>query len=129
MRIGFTGHRDCVTTDAELDRIAAMYPGAVWVHGGAIGFDTQVDKYAKAHGLPEPEVIRPEYKKYDPMVAPIMRNYVIVDTCDALIVCYDGWRLSGGTYRTKKYAQAKGKIIHDVICLPLPKPIGKMIRV
>lgn len=43
-RIGFTGHRDRHTDESGLDRIAATWPGAVWVHGGAIRRHIQNDE-------------------------------------------------------------------------------------
>jgi hypothetical protein len=119
MNIGFTGHRDCHTTEAELDKIANLYHGALWVHGGALGFDTQVDEYAKAHKIGY-YTIRPDYQTYAPHVAPIMRNYQIVNFVDLLVVCWDA-RQSGGTYRTQRYARSKGKPIIMVACISLPK--------
>lgn len=118
MRIGFTGYRDCRTTESELDRIAAMYPGAVWVHGDAKdGFDAQVRAYAEMHGIkhdPHP----PEYNKYPRKVAPHVRNRQIVNTSLLLVACYDGTRTTGGTYTTAEYAKTKGKHVEYVACVP-----------
>ena len=47
MKIGFTGHRDKMVYEHTLNHIASKYPGATWVHGGAKGFDSQVENYAK----------------------------------------------------------------------------------
>jgi len=116
MNIGFTGHRDKVTHIHELASLLARYPGALWIHGGAAGFDTQVNDFAKLYGL-TPKVIRPEYNKYPVKVAPIMRNYVIVDMADLLVACWDG-RTYGGTWRTIEYAKSKGKQI--VYVTPTP---------
>lgn len=63
MIITFTGHRNRLANEADLDRIAALYPGATWVHGGAEGFDSQVDAYARRYGIPC-EVVRPDYKQF-----------------------------------------------------------------
>jgi hypothetical protein len=116
MRIGFTGHRNRHTDESELDRIAAMYPGAVWVHDDAkSGFDAQVKAYAIAHGIEQAPIL-PDYKKYLDKVAPIMRNYQIVDTTERLIACYDGVRQKGGTFYTVDYAQRHGKPIIFVVC-------------
>ena len=104
--IGFTGHRDAVCQEIELDEIARLFPGATWIHGGAPGFDTQVDEYAKAHGMPY-EKLRPDYKRYDPKVAPLRRNDVIVERANVLVACYDG-RNRGGTYYTVAKAKEKG---------------------
>lgn len=117
MRIGFTGHRDRHTDESELDRIATAHPGGVWVHGGAIGFDTQVDEYAKAHKLPKPVVMKPEYDKYPAYVAPLLRNEDIVDTTSILVACFDN-RKRGGTVHTINYAKRQGKPAIYVTCIP-----------
>lgn len=59
MNIGFTGHRNKITDPDELRQLETDYPGATWIHGGAIGFDTQVNTVAlehlATHGLPVPK--------------------------------------------------------------------------
>jgi hypothetical protein len=110
--IAFTGHRDRNTTREALDNIMHLHPGATWVHGGAIGFDTQVAEYARAHGIPT-VVIRPDYKKFAdrPKYAPLARNKEIVDMSMCLYACYDG-RNVGGTKFTVNYAKEKGKLVY-----------------
>jgi hypothetical protein len=44
MLIVFTGHRDRTASAADIHAIEAQYPGAVWMHGGAKGFDTQAHR-------------------------------------------------------------------------------------
>ncbi len=39
--ISFTGHRDKQCDEADLSALWKEFPGAVWVTGGAIGFDRQ----------------------------------------------------------------------------------------
>ena len=121
-RIGFTGHRDCVTDSFELAFIHGAFPGAIWVHGAAkSGFDKQVDDYAKAHGI-ERDPMPPEYDKYPPRVAPIMRNKKIVDSgIDILYACWDG-RQRGGTFQTKNYAIDRGVQVVYVDCRPQDAP-------
>ena len=109
MMIAFTGHRDRQITTDELEQIAAAHPGATWVHGGARGFDSQVETYARARGIPT-VVIRPDYKKLG-KPAPLILNRKIVDMADALYACYDG-RQTGGTLYTLRYAQKRGKPVH-----------------
>jgi len=46
--IAFTGHRDKQTEEEFFDWIPK---NALWVHGGAIGFDTQFQQYAFGDGL------------------------------------------------------------------------------
>jgi hypothetical protein len=110
--IGFTGHRNRVTEESELDLIAAENPGAIWVHGGAIGFDTQVENYAKAHGI-QTLVIRPDYKLYRavPKQAPLIRNKIIVDQSQFMVACWDG-RTHGGTWYTIQYAKERDRLVY-----------------
>lgn len=58
MRILFTGHRNRFANPADLEKVAADYPGATWMHGGAIGLDSQVDSYARAHGKLKPSMYK-----------------------------------------------------------------------
>jgi hypothetical protein len=39
MYIAFTGHRDKLCNEADLEKVLKDYPNAIWVHGGAIGFE------------------------------------------------------------------------------------------
>jgi len=103
----FTGHRDRQLDQAQLEMIAGLYEGAIWLHGGAIGFDTQVDEFAKAHGIPV-KAVEPDYKRYPPKVAPLVRDDQMVDDCDFVVACYDG-RKKGGTAHTVTYARSEGK--------------------
>lgn len=98
--IAFTGHRDKHTNEDFFDCLPA---DALWVHGGAIGFDTQVENYAKKHGI-KTKVIRPDYERYG-RSAPLIRNKEIVQDADLLVACYDG-RERGGTYYTIRLAKS-----------------------
>lgn len=108
-RIGFTGHRDKFASLSTLNGIGNAVGGAgyVWVHGGAIGFDTQIERYARAHNIPT-DVIKPEYGKYSAKIAPIFRNMEIVDSVEEIFALWDG-RKTGGTYMTIEYAKKKNK--------------------
>jgi hypothetical protein len=105
--VAFTGHRDRETDPAVFDTI----PRGLWIHGGAIGFDRQVQDYAEAHGI-EAVVIRPDYRRHGRR-APHVRNRQIVDAAEILIACYDG-RTTGGTAFTVGYARRKGKPVRIV---------------
>lgn len=111
-RVGFTGHRDKRVKESELDRIRDLYPGALWVHGGAIGFDSQVDMYARKHDIGRC-VYTPCYWMHGPKLAPIIRNAEIAANSDILCALWDG-REYGGTYDTIKKAR-KSKL--DIILL------------
>jgi hypothetical protein len=106
LKIGFTGHRDRLVERIWLDWIHTTWPGATWVHGGAIGFDTQVNDYAIEHGIPR-QVKRPEYKETR-TGATFIRNREIVQETAFLCACYDG-RLKGGAFYTVNYARKIGK--------------------
>lgn len=102
--IVFTGHRDKYTTERELRRIMYQYPNHIWRHGGAIGFDTQVDNFAKKYEI-ETEVVRPDYEHFGGKFAPLKRNMDMLNTGDVelVVACYDG-RDRGGTLFTMQYA-------------------------
>ena len=107
MKIGFTGHRDKVAHELSLLNIERRYPGATWVHGGAEGFDSQVDALARKLGKVEGDtllVILPNYRKFKSTVAPLIRNEQIVGMSDLLVALWDG-RKKGGTFYTINYAK------------------------
>ena len=101
----FSGHRDVIVPESELDRIAEMYRHTTWVHGDARdGFDAQVRAYAIRRGirhLPIP----PEYQFPSDKVAPLIRNCAIVNISPRLVVAYDG-RYKGGTAQAFRYAES-----------------------
>lgn len=102
MRIAFSGHRDRIAASTTLEDVYKNYPDAIWVHGGAAGFDAQVEAFAKSHGI-KTEVIQPDYKTHGKS-APLMRNHTILRKSELLVACYDG-RKSGGTYYTINLAR------------------------
>ena len=105
MRIAFSGHRDRLAPISTLEDVCNSYPGAVWVHGGAGGFDTQVETFARSHSI-KTEVIRPNYEKFG-KAAPLKRNQAILEGSELLVACYDG-RTSGGTFYTINLANKTG---------------------
>lgn len=110
MVIVFTGHRDLLAAPEFLQDLLVYFPGSIWRHGGAPGFDLQVNAVGKAAGL---EIIttRPDYSRYAFKVAPLKRNELMIDEMnpqvDFLVALFDG-RQRGGTYRTINYARKKG---------------------
>jgi hypothetical protein len=119
MNIAFSGHRNRVTDIQELAKIAAEFQGAVWVHGGAAGFDAQVAEYATAHRIPE-RVLPPDYETYG-RVAPFVRTREIVSQADLLVACWDG-REKGGTAEAIRCARKRGI---PVRFLPAVDPQGQ----
>jgi hypothetical protein len=101
--IAFTGHRDRTASWHRFQVLAEQYPQALWLHGGANGFDAQVKAYVLQRGIAALEW-RPDYKHYPPKLAPIVRNFAMIDwRPDLLVTLWDGRRY-GGTWRTRQYA-------------------------
>lgn len=105
MIIAFTGHRDSLAPAGFLERIAAEYPGATWRHGGAVGFDSQVSKFAAQNGIIQ-QTILPDYNRFGD-AAPLIRNRDILHGAKLLVALYDG-RKSGGTLYTIQEARRQG---------------------
>jgi hypothetical protein len=106
--ISFTAHRNRVCDEADLFVLHKEFPDAIWVHGGAIGFDRLVEQYAFKHQILT-WVIRLDYEKYGRQ-APLIRDEDIVRVGVLPIALYDG-RQFGGTYFTLKKAKVAGKEI------------------
>lgn len=108
MRLAIIGSRTCPPLDimSHLNRL----PSAI-VSGGARGADTYAREFAQRYDLPILEFL-PQYDKYPPKVAPLMRNKQIVEACDCLIAFWDGQ--SRGTKYTIDYARKRGKPIKVV---------------
>jgi hypothetical protein len=122
MTIGFTGHRDRITEDQELQVFIRdrKHREALWIHGGARGFDAQVEEFAQRWGV-ETLIIRPDFALYNPRFAPLKRNELIVGRCDLLVACYD-WRPAGGTKYAIDWAVKRGRKIHYVKCVQPSNP-------
>lgn len=105
MVILFSGHRNRKASNSDLCKIIDHFPGAVWLHGGAIGFDSQVELFARENGV-QTQVIRPDYGLFG-KAAPLRRNDQMIELCDLVIALYDG-RKSGGTFYTIKKAREMG---------------------
>lgn len=111
MNISFSGHRDRIANWWEIKDIFSFYGRQdiiTPVHGGAIGFDTQVDKVAKKLGL-KPKVYRPDWDRYGKS-AGYVRNKTIVDSSNVFVVLWDE-RTYGGTYQALQYALEQDKSI------------------
>lgn len=108
MNIGFTGHRNKTIDKSALQALAEEFPQSIWIHGGAIGFDSQVSEFASQMGITQ-KIIRPNYLQHG-RPAPLIRNRQIVFDADLLVACFDG-RKTGGTAYTIKQAQKLKKPI------------------
>lgn len=115
MKLLVTGSRRA--TEEDFQRLAAAIetyaPGVTEIlHGGASGADQLASRYARARGLPE-TVLLPDYVRYPPRVAPILRNQELVRLADGVLALYCGQR-SGGTAYTAALAARAGKLLAEV---------------
>jgi len=96
----------------------------VVVSGGAEGVDITAEKEARRLGYPEPVVHLPNWKQHK-KAAGMIRNRLIVEDSDGLIVFWDG--ASPGTRGTLKLAkQAKKPYILVMISNGMMLAIEKM---
>lgn len=117
MKLGFSGHRNVRVDDRWLKWIHKRFPVfGIWVHGGAHGFDNQVEVFARQNKI-KTEIFLPEYDKYPAKTAPLTRNRQIVSDVNMMIFAWDG-RQYGGTYYTLRYATEIGT---PFINLPIVK--------
>ncbi len=83
------------------------------LHGGAIGADQLAQRFAEEKGLAT-KVIRPDYRKHHPKVAPIIRNTLLVDAADKVIALYKSSK-KGGTLDTAKKAAKQEKLLLEIL--------------
>ena len=83
------------------------------ISGGAAGVDKMAESYAFDTGIPI-KVVKPDYKKYadKPKFAPIARNRIIAETCDAMIAFY--YDDSNGTKDAMNHAIKCGKNVFKI---------------
>ncbi len=105
LRIGVVGSR----TFSRLDLVAETvrnFGRCVIVSGGAKGVDTAAEKEARRLGYPEPVVYLPNWKQHK-KAAGMIRNRLIVEDSDGLIIFWDG--VSPGTKGTMELAKQARK--------------------
>jgi len=66
------------------------------IHGGARGADTLAQHWAESNKIPT-KVIRPDYKKYNGKIAPMIRNTDLVKLADVTLALYATDQRTGGT--------------------------------
>lgn len=108
MKLAIIGSRNCPPIDI-LSQLKYI-PDTI-ISGGAKGADTYAREFAKKYNLKLIEFL-PEYDKYPPKVAPLVRNKLIVENCDCILAFWDG--KSRGTKYTLDYARQLGKPIKVV---------------
>ncbi len=108
MRIAVVGSRDISVINMEkyvsdCDEI---------ISGGAKGVDSCAAEYARKNGIKLTEIL-PQYERYG-RAAPIIRNKMIVDYADKIIVFWNG--KSKGTLSVIKYAEKVHKNYVIIMC-------------
>jgi hypothetical protein len=124
MIIGFTGTRKGMTPrqQAALNAEIMAYPDAVWIHGGALGADSELDRALTLLGRPTeiyPAERRPWTGNSRPgltvhsSLPPLKRNRIIARLCDRLVACpaEDTPQTRGGTWYTVRRAYDRRKSI------------------
>lgn len=115
MRIVFTGHRDQRANDEDILLVLRTFPNATIIHGGARGFDMQVDRLARSLDR-RPEIHRPNYEAFG-RGAPLVRNVGMLKAgCDLVVALYDG-RRTGGTFQCMQEALGRGIPVHWLACV------------
>ena len=82
------------------------------ITGGAKGIDTIAEQYADEHNIPK-LIVRPEYERYK-RAAPIIRNKIMVEQADVVLVIWDG--KSKGTLSTINYAKQLNRELIIINC-------------
>ena len=75
------------------------------ISGGAKGIDSIAEQYADRHSISK-LILRPDWSKYG-KAAPLVRNKLMVDLADLIIIVWDG--RSNGTKYTLNYANKSKK--------------------
>jgi len=119
MKLLITGSRKCIESDYEkfesfLNKLLIEKDLEIteMIHGGAKGADQFADRWAKARRIPV-TVFRPDYDYYG-RKAPLVRNDVMVELCDACVAIFKEDK-TGGTLYTAKGAKAKNKLIGEIV--------------
>lgn len=106
MKVAIVGSREYHDLAAVWRYVESLPEDTVIVSGGARGVDAAAEMAAKSLGM-ETEIFKPEYDKYAPRIAPLMRNRQIVLACDELVAFWDG--TSRGTRNTIELARGCAK--------------------
>ncbi len=82
------------------------------ISGGARGIDTCARMFAETNGIPYREFL-PDYEKYGKK-APLIRNDLIVETADVVLVFWDG-KSRGTKYVIDRCNQLKKPILVYIV--------------
>lgn len=109
MKRAIVGSRKWMNRIAVFDYVWSLDMSTIIISGGAAGVDSWAEMAAKQRHMPDPVIYKPDYEKYPPNRAPLMRNSRIVKECDALTAFWDG--VSRGTVDALNKAAAMQKPI------------------
>lgn len=107
MRIAIVGSRDFSNLDlvyAYVEKIAAKYPQAIIISGGAKGVDRAAAEGAHSQNLKVIEHL-PDWDRYGKS-AGYKRNHQIIEDCE---ICVAFWNGSKGTQHSINIAKEQGK--------------------
>ena len=106
MNLAVVGSRSFNDWDLMVRELDAIAPDRI-ISGGARGADQLAAKYARLRSLPLTE-FKPDWKR-DGRKAGIIRNLLIVDAADKVVVFWDG--KSHGATSTGRIAKTAGKLL------------------
>lgn len=108
MKIAVIGSRKFKNLKLVYKYIMELPADTVMISGGAIGVDYMAELTAKSRGL---KVIThlPDYINYSPLVAPLIRNQLIIEECDQVTAFWNG--KSTGTINALSIAKSLNKPI------------------
>ena len=115
MILAVTGSRhweDRERVIAELNAIHYESTVMLIVHGGAEHVDEWAEEWARNRGI-RTLTIRPDYSRYHPKLAPLMRNSLIVFKADK-VIAFRAAGKSNGTDNTIAKAEAAHKLLKVV---------------
>jgi len=111
MKTAVIGSRTFIDYEKLVSCLEKIHDISEIITGGAKGADTLAEKYAKQKGL-KLNIFKPDYARHGKLAAPLMRNYLIIDNSDLIVVFWDG--KSKGTKHAISYARKKRKEVKIV---------------
>lgn len=76
------------------------------LHGGAKGADTLAQNWANENKI-STQIIKPDYKKYNGKIAPLMRNKELIKLADCTLAFYTKNRTGGTWYTSQKTIESQ----------------------
>lgn len=122
LKLAICGSREISLSPSQIDALIYTFftpdPSTLNVEivsGGAKGMDTSAREYAQTFGFQLKEFL-PEYKRYTPKSAPLIRNIEIAEYSDKLLVIR--YANSNGSIHVASQFKKLNKPVYEII---LPK--------